>query len=130
MACGRRCRASWGQVVEILDPQGQLMWLPADVPSIDVEDIRAMALEREHSNHITSSQDLWNRLEVCTPACGNGVIRPATYQELAWQNHGKTQEEVQEIQKSCCFMTDEGKRMLSSTQKLCWMQLFNWVKGA
>ena len=28
VACGRRCRASSGQIVEILDPQGQLMWLP------------------------------------------------------------------------------------------------------
>ena len=130
VSCGRKYRASWGQVVEILDPSGNLMWLPADVPSIDVEDVRAMAIEQEQSNHVTTPMQLWDRIASHAPACGNGVVRPATLADVSWQNAGKSKEEVEEIMKSCAFITDEGKRMLDVAPKLSWMQLFNWVKGA
>ncbi len=51
-SCSRRFNATWGQIVEIsrCTHGGSIerMYVRADVPSWDVEDIRAMSLERTH----------------------------------------------------------------------------------
>jgi hypothetical protein len=74
--CGARYNASWGQLVEIsrVNSSGQLekLYMCADVPTWDVEDVRATSHEVEMAP--ASPTDLYNNLKRVEPTLTSIVV--------------------------------------------------------
>ena len=127
VACSKRYKTTFGTLLELLNIQtNTVTWMKGDVPSMDIEDIRAMALERQHGD-VKTPQELWNRIESYSPATGADVVRPCTVGDL-WAQHGKPQSEIEDLAKYCAFITPQGQTKLSQEVPFCWDQLYTFIK--
>jgi hypothetical protein len=78
--CEARYNASWGQVVEVArvctsTREVERFYMRADVPSWDVEDIRAMELEA--SLPVSSAEDLYSRVKRVEPSLNDVIVKDA-----------------------------------------------------
>ncbi len=76
--CAAKYMASWGQIVEFsrMNPQTRVMdkiYLTSDVPSWDVEDIRAMDLEKRVRP--SSAQELYEKVKQQKPATCEFIVK-------------------------------------------------------
>ncbi len=85
--CGKKFNAGWGQLVEIKrrNTRGEMdMWyMRADVPSWDIEDVRAMYLEDHVGKGCSSPQQLYDKLKVIKPTHSSLVIDDPTMPGVA-----------------------------------------------
>ena len=129
VACGKRYKTTYGALLELLNIQtNTASWTKGDAPPMDIEDIRALALEKQHRD-VQTPQELWNRIESYSPATGADVVRPCTVGDLSAQ-HGKPLLEIEDLAKYCAFITPHGPPMLSQDAPFCWDQLFTFIKQA
>ena len=115
--CGRRYKAKYGQLVEFLI-NNQPHWALADIPPNGVEDLRAMAKEKELDVSATA-EEIYRQIQQYTPVTGE-ILRPATPADM-W--HGGDCSMV-------AMLTPEGKRALEATPKFQWYQIFNFMEPA
>ena len=128
LGCGVRYRASMGQLVELL-VQGQLMWMYAAVPPKDIEDMRAMALEKEKRG-VASADDLCRQINSYAPATGNGVIVQCHTGDLcSWAKGEIPQDQWEHKAKMMAKLTPAGHAALQSGARWDWMQFFNWLES-
>ncbi len=77
--CGKKFQASWGQLVEVKrrNAKGEMevYYMRADVPSWDVEDVRAMFLEDTMAKDCDRAVDRFNKVQTVRPTVSALVIR-------------------------------------------------------
>ena len=119
-ACNRRYKWSWGQLVEMSCPNGEVMYARSFTPPPkDVEDIRALAIERE--TNAQSPHELYTSLKSHAPVTGTMVARKPTEVDFYWAS---PQDRLSLI-KSIGFITAEGLAALEQTMPFDWTQIFN-----
>lgn len=74
--CNARYKTSWGQVVVVTDSVGEKSYLKADVPEWDVEDVRAMKAEVDHSP--ATVKQLMDKFTAIPPAISDVVKEEKT----------------------------------------------------
>ena len=130
LACGRKYATAMGQLVELLTPGNQLLWMYADIPNKDVEDIRALALEKEKRDKVSSAADLYSQIASYAPATGHGVLRPATVGDLcSWALETIPRDQWDAQVKMMAMMTPAGHSALSTGGRWDWMQFFNFLQS-
>lgn len=103
----------------------------ASVPERDIEDVRALALEKDLSEKVGSAQQLWQSIQSYAPATGQGVVRPADQpDDLSWTSLSASAAEQLEMRSMMAVLTPEGARLLDQSQRWGWMQFFNFVEQA
>ena len=82
--CGKKFQAGWGQLVEVkrMNPQGvmEVFYMRAEVPSWDVEDIRAMHIQDTLADGCNTAMDLFNKIHTVKPALSALVVPDPTIQ--------------------------------------------------
>ena len=123
VACSRRYRVAFGQLVQVQAPDGALYYMKAGLPPKEVEDLRALSLEQEHGD-VRSAEELYGRLRTYAPATGNYVLRACQKAELSWEHQARP--ECDELVKAVGFLTAGGRQQLDAAGMFDWMQLFNF----
>ena len=114
-------------------PDNTLYWMRANVPSVDIEDIRAMAIERNpvHQPHMDTAHKLLDSIMICQPAVGGGVVHSANQpDDLSWwtQSQNPSPDVQRALRGSMAVVTPEGAQALDAGPRFEWMQMFNWMK--
>ena len=80
--CSKRYNASWGQLVQLKRKNGaeheEDLYMRADCPNWDVEDVRAAWAEQEYKADVNTPMDLYNKVQRIVPATSSLVIEDPT----------------------------------------------------
>ena len=115
VCCQARFKTKYGMLVEV-HTQGVSTFMLAEVSNKDVEDVRAMYLEKtlNPKNH----RDLWDKIPDFTPMDPREILRPVEEHELATKDGF-------DIDKVMKFVNVEG---LKAVPKWDWDQIFSLLE--
>ena len=99
-------------------PQGSWLYMRAEVPSHDEQDVKAMRLEFEVDP--ANPQELYDRLPSATPSLAGGLLRQAKPQEMATGRSSFREQTFRSIDvESFCALP-----------MLPWKQVYTFFKGS
>ncbi len=111
-SCGARYKTAWGMLIEILTADA-VMYVQADIPDMNVEDIRAMYLEDRLKP--TDPEDLYARIRDLAPVTTN-LLRPMEPSEQ-WNTEKPFNPRVYK------FVSPD---VFAQVPKFSWHQVFNF----
>jgi hypothetical protein len=124
--CTRRYRAGFGQIVEILTPDATVLYARAALPPKDIEDLRAVDLEKKFHD-VKTPMELWEHIRSYEPASGNDIVRAATDNDLGCDFKTKPDAEKELVRKSMAVLTAKGTDALRDLPKFDWRQIINFA---
>lgn len=118
VACGRKYKVSFGQVIEVCYPgHNMTAWAKASIPPDHLEDVRAMHSESKGVAAATP-QEWFRALEQFVPSYGS-VFRKMAIGEL----YDPSAPGASELLNQVAMLTPEGKALLESRPMFPWEQL-------
>jgi hypothetical protein len=120
----KRYRTNMGQLVAFMMSDGSIHFTYAPLPPMDIEDIRARAIEL--SRMPNTPQELFDSIVQYMPTADSSIIRKAVPDDFATEPVEDFWSPTEPVD-GVYFITEEGQKLLSRAPMFNWHQITNMV---